>query len=678
MSRKGKYRSSRRLSSGARTTRMLSLATQAPVPPSLPPVSQASPVLPLNQKSDNPTLFDRIKKSFSEFESPRTRKVIIAILFFVLFSSIVLDLEFLGFSVLSNIILVIIGLFISVLSTPLYQIIELMIWPFYVLVHFILVDCLWKRKRYLAYCISILWIVSIVWDTIPLTRSWFGASQQWACLSAIGWQQQICGNALRTETIFVRDPHNPGHGNYVTIGITDGSDPSIFDGSLTNIAGKDVITKIAQENAAVAKDTHIDLVVGTTLSRTIDDSKQSVSEGIEDLRGAYLAVKRYNNKDTNPIKVRLLIANVGTMDTVDTTVPLVMDQILMLAHQDSALRGTIGLPFSQATKIALNGDWKTYKSLIPLISPSATSNEFSAIPLFYRISSSDKQQVCNIVHEIVTNLEPAYKKIDPNHNPRFNIALFYDEGDAYSFSLEQSAQGILGQDARYLLPECIGVTDINLIPEKITLSNADTYQAAIKDAVAARPDMIFFAGYASDLNAFETQLKSAQKQAYRIPIVGVDGLFDIAGNITVSYTDVYSTTYASPVEENNSVLSNLLALYQQNFGKLQTRSVKPLLPPHAILAYDAASAFLEALDHSRGSQSQLPGQDAFNSALATVNFRGASGLVQFQGNSLIDSSDPLNKPVYIMCEDKNFQLREVAKYDPDRQPVDDIANCGQQ
>ncbi|HEU5380089.1 MAG TPA: ABC transporter substrate-binding protein [Ktedonobacteraceae bacterium] len=553
-----------------------------------------------------------------------------------------------------------------------------MIWPFYVVVHFIVIDCLWKKKRYLAYGISILAILSIIGNTIPLTQSWFEASRQWACLSAIGWQQQICGNALRTETIFARDLHNPDHGNYVTIGITDGSDPFIFDGSHDNSAEKEVITKIAQENAVVAKASHIDLVVLTTLSRTLDDFKQSVSVGIEDLRGAYLSIKTYNNKDTNTIKVRLLIANVGTMDTVDTTVPLIMDQILVLSQQDSALRGMIGLPFSQATKVALTGDWKRYHSSIPLISPSATSNDFSNTPLFYRISSSDKQQVCDMVHEIKTNLGPAYTKIDPNSNPRFTIALFYDEGDAYSFSLEQSTRGIIAQDERYLLPGCAGATDINLIPEKITLNNADTYQAAIKDAVAARADMIFFAGYVSDLNAFETQLESVQKFGYRIPIVGADGLFDIAGNITVSYTDVYSTTYASPVEARNSVLSNLLELYQQNFGKLQVRGVKPLLPPHAILAYDAASAFLEALDNSRSSQSQLPGQDAFNSALATVNFRGASGLVQFQGNSRTDSSNPLNKPVYIMCEDKNFQLREVAKYDPDRQPVDDIANCGQQ
>lgn len=574
-------------------------------------------------------------------------------------------------SIFSNFV-IIIGIILALLSIePFYDSFEIFVCLFIVFLWFAAIRGIWKYKQRIWNVISIMAIVFFLLGHIP----WFRDEIHVLCFSHIGWQP-ICGNALSTETLFARDPNNPKLGSTITVGITDGSNPLIFDPSLGNVE-QDIIAKIHQENENAVKSTYMDLVAVTTVSRTSDDLKASVSVGVADLRGDYLAIHAYNLN--HKIKVRLLIANVGTLDTVDTAVPLVMDQILLLSRQDTALRGIIGLPFSQATSYAVNGDWKIYQSKIPMISSSATSNDFSNIPLFYRISSSDKQQVCTIVKGVINKLEPVYKQKYQKIDSPFTIAVFYDQSNSYSSSLEQSFQGIVTKDPRY--PSgCFGdatSTNIRMIFEKITLNNSNTYSLAINDSVAQNADMIFFAGYASNLNDFEAQLESAQvrhHQTYHLPIVGGDGLFDIAGNITNAYSRVYSAVYASPVNENSKELSEL---YEKDFKSLQSKT-SPLLPPHAILSFDATTAFLTALDDSHPPSGQLPGQDDFNSALATVGFPGASGQVQLQGNNPTFSSDPIDKTIYIMCEDTNFSMHEMAEDDPGEKTIYidmDILQC---
>jgi ABC-type branched-subunit amino acid transport system substrate-binding protein len=515
-----------------------------------------------------------------------------------------------------------------------------------------------------------------------------------------GWQW-VCSQAITTESVLAS-------GDHLTIGIIDGSnqsDQTAFDGDTDEA---NVIKAISAENKdALASSQYIDLVVATTLSRTPSDPNSSVSVGVEDLRGAYLKIQQYNEEKTkegvaiHKVKVRLLIANIGTRKTVQTTVHQIMNQILVLSQQDVHFRGIIGLPFSVAVDEAIRSDWIHFGLKIPMVSPSATADGFSNIqksyrlsnsPPFYRISSPNSAQACDMLKEIRRILEPAYQKTDPNHNldqngnPEFRVALFHDEGETYSSDLAKDFQN--DHDRPLMLcPDQSPTIPIQIVDEQTSLNNLEP---EVKDAVSQKADMIFFAGYTTNLNDFERYLEQAeQEQDYHIPIVGGDGLFDIARNITNPYSRVYSTTYASPVNNvGNASLSTFAKNYKSAF--LSPNSSVSLLPPHAILSYDAAHVFTCALDKTMSSNSatpcndihsfndQLPGQDKINTALGSVDFLGVSGQVHFTGEG---NSDPYDKPIYIMCQDQGLQLHEAAEYDPGKDPTDflgegDIVNCG--
>jgi hypothetical protein len=121
--------------------------------------------------------------------------------------------------------------------------------------------------------------------------------------------------------------------------------------------------------------------------------------------------------------------------------------------------------------------------------------------------------------------------------------------------------------------------------------------------------------------------------------------------------------------------------YAASFHYSPRAKVIPLLPPHAILSFDAALAFIKTLEKT-SSRGQLPSKDTFDTALQKISFYGASGLIQFQGDKGI--SDPLSKRAYIMCEDAHFNLRELASYVPGKEPSyskdfpdnGQIVNCG--
>ena len=92
---------------------------------------------------------------------------------------------------------------------------------------------------------------------------------------------------------------------------------------------------------------YVTIVVGTMLSGS------NITVGRDDLQGAYVAQKEFNDgsKLHGGVQVRLLIANAGSKTDY---VSNVTQQIAQLAQADKTFAGVMGWPFSSYTVSAIN------------------------------------------------------------------------------------------------------------------------------------------------------------------------------------------------------------------------------------------------------------------------------------------------------------------------------------
>ena len=221
----------------------------------------------------------------------------------------------------------------------------------------------------------------------------------------------------------------------VRIGLITSADQGPFDLSSLNNQERQVEAAIFQEDAMACSGSHITLAVVTLLSRTIEDPNGSVSNGLDDLRGALLAQHDYNatkaaynlaEHNGRPfVSLCLVLANLGTLVTADQTsgsdlysVPHVVQQLVQYSRHDPTFRGIVGFPYSSQVEEAIyqfTTNWWG-KLALPIVSPSATSYKLSNISNFYRVSPSDSKQAaamalfaCNTVLK---------------NNPQASVAIF--------------------------------------------------------------------------------------------------------------------------------------------------------------------------------------------------------------------------------------------------------------
>lgn len=486
-------------------------------------------------------------------------------------------------------------------------------------------------------------------------------------------------------------PFKTPEGENINIGLITNSDAGPFDKTRMRDSEAQVEKLIFDEDRQVNADPHITLAVVTMLSRTADDNLLSANVGLEDLRGAYLAQKEYNGASGNRVKLRLVIANLGTrLDTQDEqkgTIPLVLEQLILYSKHDSTFRGIVGFPFSQAAKNALATLEAWQQSPIPLIplyptrslpivSPSAMTDVVSNEQNFYRVISSNHDQSSDMLDFLVHEFKTGQRSV--------KVAVFLDSSDAYSANLGSDFVSATGGTPSSPKP------NITTYIENYQVQNANTLKDAVADALLQRDvDFIFFAGYAYDIDTLEAQVQAVQQQQHglrkSIPILAGEGIYGLDRYaVTNPYSIVYSAVYASPV----GIQDPFTLQYNRNFGPTPASSFGSesysLLPPHAILSYEATKAFLQTLDKLVQSGKALT-QENVNTTLETVSFNGPSfngqsDTIIFQGgnpNSQIQSN-PIRRTDYVMCTDRNHILRLAAKFTPGIQPeyrLHDIAQC---
>ncbi len=384
---------------------------------------------------------------------------------------------------------------------------------------------------------------------------------------------------------------------------------------------KDAESAIYLENQRVLNSgkPYITLVVATMLS------SDNLRVGQDDLQGAYVAQKEYNDASSlnGGTQIRLLVASSGSNTTYAT---LVAQQIMQLAKSDKTFVGVMGWPFSSRTEAAL----QTLSSAhIPMVSQSSSDDSLtSASHYFFRVAPPNKSQGIAGAQYAATTLKAK------------NIALFFDPSDPYSQSL--------ANDFSQNLPAGSKV----IVTEQYKVGTPSSIANPLKDALNKNPDLIYFSGYASDVSAVVTNLPTTSN----ISVLGGDALYELGGYPTGSnsgFTHLRFTSFFYPDIWGNLGLNNasqkpkFFTEYATAFSANGTKTGYGYdrADSDAALSYDGTVALLTAYNIAAPSGGQIT-LAQMQQALTKTSFQGASGQVQLGSNG-----DPVDKFIVVLRVD---------------------------
>src|SRR6266487_1059187 len=224
---------------------------------------------------------------------------------------------------------------------------------------------------------------------------------------------------------------------------------------------------------------HITLVVGTMITG------DNIGVGRDDLQGAYIAQKEFNDgfKLPNNVQVVLLVANSGNDATYATTVA---QQIVQAARQDPTIVGVMGWPFSSR---AINTVKVLAAARIPMVSQTASSDLLTQVsPYFFRVAPSNNGQA-------IAGARYAEQVLHAR-----NVALFVDASDAYSSSLAADFSRQFKADG-----STIAATENYTVGP----GGRGKLPTLLQDALSHNPDLIYFSGYANDVSVLLTNLPAS-------------------------------------------------------------------------------------------------------------------------------------------------------------------------
>jgi eukaryotic-like serine/threonine-protein kinase len=439
-----------------------------------------------------------------------------------------------------------------------------------------------------------------------------------------------------------------------SIGISDGSfvfDSTRADGSLKEQAaqalrnGNNTNAATSYLNQAIGMDSsdaeahiyledirvlnsgspYITLVVGTMISG---------GPGSDDLQGAYVAQKEYNDgsKLPNGVKVRLLIANSGSKNAY---VQQVAQQVVDLSQTDKTFVGVMGWPYSSRAQEAIKVLGAAH---IPMVSETASSDVLSGIsPYFFRVAPSNNAQ----------GIAGAKYAKDSLHASR--VALFDDVGDPYSQSLAQDFSRQFQADGGQVVVE-----------ERYTVGKPENLGNLLQDALKQNPDLIYFSGYAADVSTLLVNLPLG-----KLPVLGGDALYELSGYTSSSrangFNRLHFTAFAYPDEWDilrpGDSKPAFFSEYPDAFDPNKSHQGSPYGFTRAdgdvMLSYDATRALLNGSAGvlSPSGKTTMTPQDlqrGLQGISGTNGFQGVSGQIAFDAHG-----DPVNKALVVLYVDEN-------------------------
>ena len=446
--------------------------------------------------------------------------------------------------------------------------------------------------------------------------------------------------------------------NGETIGISDGTfafDTNRPDGSLKNLAASrlkqgNAVNAVSLFTQAHAMDTSdaealiyqedqlvlasgkpsVTLVVGTTLSGNVGD----IGTGRSELQGAYIAQKENNDgsKLNGKVLVRLLIANAGGSLGGAT---VVAQQIVQAAKHEGIV-GVMGWPHSSYSLNVIN---ILFHAHIPIVSSTASSDQLTNIsPFFFRVVPPNRNQA-------VVGAQYAENQL---HVRR--AALFVDPANFYSQNLALSFKQRFISDGNQIVAT-----------ESYTVGRKDNLPALLQSALSAKPDLIYFSGYADDMNVLLTNFPSTSSN---VQLMGGDALYELNGYQTSASANsarLHFTAFAYPDEWGYLNLQatepSFFASYSNSFdpaGAHPRSYGYSRADSDAILSYDATLALLQGCKNALGNQTSLT-SDALQQGLTKITgtqaIQGVSGQISFGSNG-----DPINKAIVVLSVDSTGRI----------------------
>lgn len=377
---------------------------------------------------------------------------------------------------------------------------------------------------------------------------------------------------------------------------------------------------------------YIDITVATMLT----GDQATIGIGRDDLQGAYVAQKTYNDGHVLPngVLVRLLIANSGSK--TNFAMP-VAQEIVNLSKADSHFVGVMGWPFSSRVAQILP---TLSAAHIPMVSQTASSDSLTgASPYFFRVAPPNTTQGVIGAHYAETSL----------HATR--VALFEDQADPYSQTLAQAFSNQFTKDGNQIA-----------VVEKYTVGKPDNFVQLLSDAETHSPNLIYFSGYAADASVLLTDLPSSGPFA-SLQVMGGDALYELHGYQSSSHANgvrMRFTTFAHPDEwPTLCATGHSFACTRPNFFGNYKAAFDPngkydngiygyaRADGDVILSYDATTTILTAAQTMlSGGQNTLTPANLLQ-GLRKINganaIQGVSGQISFdaQGN-------PVNKALVIL------------------------------
>jgi serine/threonine protein kinase/ABC-type branched-subunit amino acid transport system substrate-binding protein len=378
---------------------------------------------------------------------------------------------------------------------------------------------------------------------------------------------------------------------------------------------------------------YIDIVVATMLS----GDSGTVGVGRDDLQGAYIAQKAFNDVASLPngVQVRLLVASSGSQSTYAT---LIARQIVQLAKADPHFVGVMGWPFSSRMANVVS---VLSQAHIPMVSQTASSDQFTGIsPYFFRVAPPN-------VSQGIAGAKYAEQTLHAHR-----IALFVDNADPYSQSLAKAFSNQFTADGNSIV-----------VTEQYTVGKPGNLGQLLTDAESHTPDLIYFSGYASDASVLLPQLP-ASGQFANLNILGGDALYEVQGYSSSSHFAISRmrlTTFAYPDEwdvlcsSGHKFACAPPPFFQQYVSAFDPNNQHTTGNPYgyrradgdAILSYDATVTMLTASKYElTGSKTSLTPTDLLH---GLQQIKGAQAIQGVSGQIAFDSSgNPVNKAFVIL------------------------------
>lgn len=369
----------------------------------------------------------------------------------------------------------------------------------------------------------------------------------------------------------------------------------------------------------------VTVVVGTMATGTY------VGLGRDDMQGAYVAQREYNSNFKLPgnVLVRLLVASTGNDKTYANGVA---QQIVRAAQKDKTLVGVMGWPYSSRT---LNVVKTLADAHLPLVSQMASSTLLTHISsYFFRIVPPDAVQAYVGAEYVEHTLHAK------------TAALFIDSTDAYSESVGSAFRHKFLADGNTLVDT-----------EHYTAGKPETLSSQTHNALGHHPDIIYFAGVASDANTLLAALPTRGPSAKTL-VMGGDGLYEIGSyskEASVNFDRLRFSAFAYPDEWGflgiTKGVSPFFREYAQDFNpdNLHTSSVYGFIRADgdAILSYDAVVVVIEGcrlvLEKGGTSVSSTDVRQALTTINGQRTLQGASGQIAFGPDG-----NPINKAVIVL------------------------------